>query len=103
MFRGSYTAGSVAFLLLSTTLPAFCLYIYIDKTKIPEHLQMLRYFILLGRFDLLLPGGELLLPLFLQNGGGALHGGSGAAQFFIPKLGAHPAVAALQKRLLLCH
>ena len=25
MFRGSYTAGSVAFLLLSTTLPAFCL------------------------------------------------------------------------------
>ena len=78
MFRGSYTAGSVAFLLLSTTLPAFCLYIYIDKTKIPEHLQMLRYFILLGRFDLLLPGGELLLPLFLQNGGGALHGGSGA-------------------------
>ena len=38
------TAGSVAFLLLSTTLPAFCLYIYIDKTKIPEHLQMLRYF-----------------------------------------------------------
>lgn len=38
------TAGSVAFLLLSTILPAFCLYIYIDKTKIPEHLQMLRYF-----------------------------------------------------------
>ena len=64
---------------------------------------MLRYFILLGRFDLLLPGGELLLPLFFQDGGGALHGGSGAAQFFIPKLGAHPAVAALQKRLLLCH
>ena len=24
MFRGSYTAGSVAFFLLSTTLPAFC-------------------------------------------------------------------------------
>lgn len=28
MFRGSYTAGSVAFLLLSTTLPAFCLRIF---------------------------------------------------------------------------
>ena len=28
MFRGSYTAGSVAFLLLSTTLPAFCLHIF---------------------------------------------------------------------------
>lgn len=28
MFRGSYTAGSVAFLLLSKTLPAFCLRIF---------------------------------------------------------------------------
>lgn len=28
MFRGSYTAGSVAFLLLSTTPPAFCLRIF---------------------------------------------------------------------------
>ena len=95
------TAGSVAFLLLSTTLPAFCLCIYIDKTKIPERLRTLRYFILHARF--LLPGGKFLLPLFFQDGGGALHGGCGAAQFLVSKFGAHPAVAALQKLLLLRH
>ena len=33
MFRGSYTAGSVAFLLLSTTLPAFCLRIFSVKCR----------------------------------------------------------------------
>ncbi len=49
MFRGSYTAGSVAFLLLSTTLPAFCLRIF------PQNA---------GR---LMVGGTALAPGFLHT------------------------------------
>ena len=49
MFRGSYTAGSVAFLLLSTTLPAFCLRIF------PQNASRL------------MVGGTALAPGFLHT------------------------------------
>ena len=73
MFRGSYTAGSVAFLLLSTTLPAFCLRIF------PQNA---------GRHKV---GGTALAPAScIQNRPGFHQGNRGGSfALWVPFSGAH--------------